>query len=129
MTITDETVAKRATRAAFATRLLVILVALFVAFQGYGVYLIFDLTSGIERTVTEVRQTQKSSRSIIEKLNDCTKPRGECYQASEARDAKQQGAFNATVLAAAWCINQDPPSHRALRQCVAEILDKKGSHS
>lgn len=85
-----------------------------------------QLADGIDATTTQIRDTQKSSRSILDYINDCTEPTGKCYQASEARDAEQAGAYNAAVIAAAWCISLDPATHRELTQCVVKILDGKG---
>lgn len=75
--------------------------------------------------VGDIRETQKSNEAILEYNKDCTQPTGECYQATEARDAAQVGAFNAAVIAAAWCISQDPESRRELTVCVGKILDGK----
>jgi hypothetical protein len=77
----------------------------------------------VYQVVGDIRDAQKSNQALLEYNKDCDQPSGECFKEREARDAAQVGAFNAAVIAAAWCIKQDPPTRRALTACVGKILD------
>ena len=78
-------------------------------------------------TVTDdIQTTGRSSQDLLEALEDCTEPDGECYRESEARDAAQAGAFNAAVVATAYCVHHYPgATHRELTKCVEKILRGK----
>jgi hypothetical protein len=79
-------------------------------------------------TTTKIRDTQKSSRSLLNLINDCIKPEGKCRKESEARDAAQIGAFNAAVIATRYCADGLPRGYtlHELTVCVGEVLDGKG---
>lgn len=83
------------------------------------------LIVSIYQVTAEIRATQKSNEAILQYNKDCTQPEGKCFKASEARDAAQVGAFNAAVIAAAWCATQHPESRHELTVCVGKILDGK----
>jgi hypothetical protein len=99
--------------------------AVLAACLGALAILLAWLVVSIYQVTGEIRATQQSNEAILQYNKDCTQPQGECYKAREARDAAQLGSFNATVLAAAWCIRQDPPTRHDLALCVAKILDGK----
>jgi hypothetical protein len=83
------------------------------------------LLVSIYQVIADIRATQKSNETILEYNKDCTQPEGKCYKAAEARDAAQVGAFNAAVIAAAWCATQHPESRHELAVCVGKVLDGK----
>lgn len=99
--------------------------AVLAAAVGTVAVLLAWLLVSVYQVTAEIRATQQSNETILKYNKDCTQPQGECFRAAEARDAEQVGAFNAAVIAAAWCIKQDPPTRRALTICVGKILDGK----
>jgi hypothetical protein len=84
------------------------------------------VTDDIQDTGESSQETGRSSQELLEALEDCTEPGGECYRETEARDAAQVGAFNAVVIATNWCAELEPETYRELSRCVAKILEGKG---
>jgi hypothetical protein len=117
----------------FLQTVLAAAIGAFIVLMVWMVVTLLGVVNSIEELVKEgnettdkVRQTQKTSRSLLEYVNDCTKPQGECYQASEARDAEQVGKFNAAVIAAAWCASHHTDSSiRELTVCVGKRINGK----
>lgn len=87
-----------------------------------------EVADNTDDTTTQIRETQKGSRALLDLIKDCTEPEGTCYQESEARSAEQAGAYNAALIAAAWCVKQDPDTRHELTVCVGKILDGKKGH-
>ena len=102
--------------------------AVLAAAIGALAVLVAWLVVSIYQVTGDIRATQQSNAALLEYNKDCTQPEGECYQASEARDAEQVGKFNAAVIAAAWCASHhSDASIRRLTICVGKLLDgKKG---
>lgn len=108
----------------------------FIVLMGGLLFTLTQVLSSVQKlagdtddTVTEIRQTQKGSRSLLEFLKDCTEPEGRCFQEAQARAAEQAGALNAAVIAAQYCSDQvlgDAYTLRELTACVGQILDGKG---
>lgn len=92
---------------------------------GFVVVLLAWLLVTVYQVTGQIKATQQVLAAQAAYAADCQEPGGKCFAAKEARDAEQVGAFNAAVIAAAWCIKQDPPTRRALTICVGKILDGK----
>lgn len=81
-------------------------------------------TNRIDTVTSQIRETQKGSRSLIELITDCTDPGGECNQRQRANTAEAIGSINASQIAAIYCYGQQPDAtYRELLTCVGDILD------
>ena len=76
------------------------------------------------QTTTAIRETQKSSRSLIEgidtltnKINSCVDPGGECFQKGQARTKEVVGNLGKTAAYASACADQSGV------QGTQEVLD------
>lgn len=130
----DERQRKRETRSSFLTRLFVVVVAIMWLPTPVVLFQVLEVGSDVQTTAdtikdqtTAIRETQKSSRAVIEFINDCTQPTGQCYQQSQASQAAQAGEFNAAVFAAARCtvlaIQAGDEDGSEVQECIGRILD------
>ena len=98
-----------------------------LSFLGVGLLVVWMIGLSVTsyQLLTEIRHTQKSSRSVLDFVNDCTKPSGDCYKAGQAQDAAQVGQINAATIAAAYCATHgEADTYAHATRCVRRLLTK-----
>jgi hypothetical protein len=73
--------------------------------------------------LSTVRETQKSSRSAVLAIEDCTTPGRDCFDESAKRTGEAVSSINEVVLFAAYCADQPgATTPDAIEQCVLNQL-------
>jgi hypothetical protein len=73
--------------------------------------------------LSTVRETQKSSRSAVLAIEDCTTPGRDCFDENQKRTGEAVSSINEVVLYAAYCADQPgATTPEEIEQCVLNQL-------
>lgn len=117
MSITDEEYARRVTRYEVAKRALIVFTAFMVTLS-----LVVLVSLAIQG-----KHRGKENRNLLNTIQDCTQPAGECYQRGQKRTAEvvtnlnagaQQAAAAATACALTLQRAGKPVTYRTVYRCI-----------
>lgn len=146
----DANAQQKVARAELAKRVLIVVIFVLVTIN--QITMVALLSKGTE-ILSEIRSTQKvgsptlkaisaqqddieeaatSSTKLLDLILDCFDPNSQCARDAAARQAEQQGAYIASVVASQYCVDQVLPDAYTIEQltvCVGRRLDgNEGDH-
>lgn len=134
--MSDEDFGRRATRAAFATRALLLVVAMLLIAV---FWLLVEVTTDTNRIVEGVEAQQDlnsgyiaNSKDTLDRVVDCTEPGGKCFNEGAERTAEAVGNIGRLSVYAAACaadrrLVDQTLEERAdeIEKCVTQLIERK----